>query len=886
MTRHNLTWVAALLLGVSLAGCRKPTPTPAPPQAVEQPSAPQLQQEAAPKRIIFFIGDGMGVAQLTAAQYAKGEVLEIMKMPWTSLITTHEHEFLTTDSAAAATALATGHKTHFEALSVTAGTTQEMEEDPAHHLHTLTELAHAHGLRGGLVATSRINHATPGAFGAHRSHRQSYEAIADDMSKSSLSVLLGAGAKAFNARSDGRDLLGEMVDGPKGRGQEQQAGWATATTVEELDAIDPAAQRVAALLAPSDFPYVESGEQPMSLSEMTTKAIEVLDRDNDAGWVLMVEGSFIDWCGHDLNGACAAVETIAMDEAVGVARAYAAQRDDTLIVVTADHETGAMSVLDPPNVARFTKLLGGEDGAAELVAQRDEDGALVRVAPPVQHVVVGARSSRPDATPLVEESLGLTHLDDARFTMVVGNLSLASRPYWRTKRRFSGAHTPALVSLHAEGPGARAVVQARDNADLGRVLRDLVAAAGEGTALALPTQPTQRPKNVVVLIGDGLGVGSITAAHYWHGGLRMLEMPVVGLSATHAADAIVNGSAASATAIATGYRTLKNAVGRRPDGDALVDAATVLELAEQRGLATGLVTTTALTHATTAAFFAHRDNRSDTEGIVADLLTLRERAGAPEVLFGGGARHVDEAARAALTAQGYAIATSWPPAGDSPILGMFAHDAMARAAVRVNDGDDATPTLTQMTEEALRRLADHDDGFFLMVEGGQIDWRMHEAATDTSVLAEVVEFDDAVAHVLAWAAQRDDTLVIVTSDHDHSLSVIDNHYAFKGGHCGVAEACGGPLKMQAIPVNARALRNADGFAERELQGDFGAPKMFLQYPWLVHEARKGHDVHAPHAANFVPIFAEGPMSEQLGGFVDQPQIGEFLLRWVRGVEPD
>ncbi len=858
-----LCWVGA---------CRKPTAEVPDPPGPETP-IPRTAPYSAPKRLVLFIGDGMGVGQITAATYANGANLQLLEMPHLGFMTTHEYEFLTTDSAASATAISTGVKTSYEAVSVKAGTAEDVETDRTNHMQTLLELASSLGLRTGIVSTSRVNHATPAAFGAHRFHRHQYEQIAADFVDSGIDVLIGPGSQNFTQRTDGRNLLTEMG----------AAGWATATTVAELDAIDPAAHRVVALLHPKDYPFLIDDEpRAMSLEDMTSRAIDVLDRGQPAGWVLLVEGSFVDWCAHNLDGRCAAMEVLDLDDAVGRARAYAATRTDTLVVVTADHETGGMSVIDPYYAARFADILGGEDAATQLAAHPDVDGKPVDAPPPFQHLAIGKRDATPSPAPLANPKvLGMSELVDGRATLVMGHFSMASRPYWKSKGRFYATHTPTIVSIHAEGAGAPLAAAARDNADLGKALRDLITVGAASGGGRLPIADDTRPRNVVLMIGDGMGLPAITAAHYWSSGVHMLDLDVRGLVSTHATDYLVNDSAATATALATGVRTRKKSVGKVVRDGAFVSSDTVLEIAERRGIATGIVTTTPITHATPAAFFAHQDDRYQIEGIAKDLVTLATRAGVPEVLLGGGAQDFDAATRDALVAAGYSISTEWPPPpGDVHVLGLLADDGLAPAAQRNNDDDPSTPSLSAMTEFALQRLETSATGFFLLVEGGQIDWRLHEGKRDSSVLAEVMDFDDAVATVTRWAAARGDTLVIVTADHDHTLSVIDNHYGFESGRCGVATQCGGPLELFALPVNATGVPHTEGFANVDLQGTYAPPQMYLQYAWPIQEGIAIKETRTPHSANFVPLFASGPRAERLRGFRDQPEIGRLLTAWA------
>ena len=878
---------AIILASASCSRTRVPAPAP-----VEAPAAvttaPQLVESQAPRRIILFIGDGMGVGALTAATYSKGAPLAMFTMPHLAWMTTHEYEFLTTESASSATAIATGMKTHYEAVSVVPGTTKAQEENPETHLQTLHELASSLGLGAGLVATSSIIHATPAAFAAHRNHRRDYPGLAEDFAASDLDVLFGAGWKRLE-NEGGTDYLAAMKDG----------GWFVAKSPEELAARPPGTTRVAALFHPKDMPFVIDAEpRAMKLSDMVTQAVGLLDEGHPDGWMLMVEGSFVDWCGHNLDVACAAAETLDLDEAVATGLEYARGRSDTLVVVTADHETAGVSVIDPDYAARYAKVLGGAEAATALAAFPPLDGKPRPSPPPFQHIPIGSSTFELAAEPIgstardgqprgTRDVWGMTELEDARATLVVGHLSMASRALWTKPDRFYGAHTPTMVPIFAEGAGARQVTAVRDNADLGKALRELISRGAADEVVTHPTPPDTRPRNVILFIGDGMGIPSVTGAYYHSGGLSMVDLPHQGIVATHAVDGLVNDSAASATAIATGERTRRGALGSAPHNGALAPLETVLERAERKGRRTGLVTTTSVTHATPAAFYAHRDKRGDTGGIVSDLVALTERVEGSDgidVLLGGGASDFEEPARAALREQGYAVATSWPlpteAVGAKKLLGLFAKDALPPATFRNNDDDPATPTLAELTNVALQRL-DNPDGFFLMVEGGQIDWRLHEGRRDASVLDEVADFDAAIAAALDFAAQRNDTLIVVTADHDHTMTLLDNHYGFVSGRCGAAASCGGTFEMIAIALAVDGIRNGAGLGRTDLQGDSAPPRLHLQYAWPVQEARLRVEISAGHSANLVPLFAYGPWGGRFEGFLDQPQIGDLLMQWAK-----
>jgi alkaline phosphatase len=851
------------------------SPSKKPPATYTAPGTEEatFKLAKAPKRIILFIGDGMGVPAVTAGAYANGAPLEMMQMPHMSLMRTHEFEYVTTDSAASATAFATGHKTHYEGVSVKPGTTQEQETDKAQHLSTMVDAARTAGWKTGLVATSRIVHATPAAFASHREHRSSYEEIALDMSTYGVDVLLGAGSDFFSKRKDGKDLLAEM----KGK------GYSIATSRAELEASAGKVDKLVGLLHEKDMPTVLEGGRVMSLAELTDAAIKTLDRENPEGYFLLVEGSLIDWEEHDMNGPGTVAEVLDFDKAVGVARKYASGRDDTLIVVTADHETGGLSVLDKPSSSKYMAILGGEEAATKSVASKDEK---ITYPAPVETIALGNKTSFGPAEGPV----------DALQTSF-GFLSVASRGMWEGGG-FSAAHTAAMVPLFTEGVGAELLAErVQDNADLGSFLRAAILETKKPGMLSpvdlamleskRDTFGARTPRNVILLVGDGMGVAAVTAGYYASGESSMMGMPVKGLVSTHGTDRVVNDSAATATALATGKRTRYGSVGVVPAsvGGDLVPSRSVLEAAEARGLKTGLVTSTTLTHATPASFFAHHAKRGEEQTIAKYFVDMPERipgSDGVDVAFGGGEARFSEELIADLRKQGVYYSTKWedqPAPAGKRVLRLLAPKGLPAAPERLVE-DAEVPSLETMTRSAISTLSGGEKGFFLMVEGGQIDWAQHDLERGQRLIDEITDFDRAVAAALEFAKEQGDTLVIVTADHDHTLSLLDNHYGFAKNRCGVAKRCGGDFEFIDLPVPTAKIHRGEGLDRSDLQGDYRPPKLLLQYGWLPQAAHNKTHISGPHSANFVPIFAYGPWATRFASYQDQPEVGQKLLEWA------
>ncbi len=274
------------------------------------------------KNVILLIGDGMGLSHIFAAMTANNDRLYIDQMPFVGLQKTKAKDNYRTDSAGAASALATGKKTNYGSISVD-------ENDLP--MPTILEIASGNGYATGLVAACKITHATPAAFIAHVSRRNQYEDIATFFVTDSLDVFLGGGSDDFCKRETGVNLRPAL----------EAIGFQIVTELPALKEIKSG--KVAGLFANGHLDtYPQRGE---FLVESTLKAMEILDQD-DKGFFLMVEGSQIDWAGHDNDLGYVVEEMLDFDRAVGEALKFAEKDGHTLVIVTSDHETGGLSVIN------------------------------------------------------------------------------------------------------------------------------------------------------------------------------------------------------------------------------------------------------------------------------------------------------------------------------------------------------------------------------------------------------------------------------------------------------------------------------------------------------------------------------------------------------------
>jgi alkaline phosphatase len=335
----------------------------------------------------------------------------------------------------------------------------------------------------------------------------------------------------------------------------------------------------------------------------------------------------------------------------------------------------------------------------------------------------------------------------------------------------------------------------------------LAACAPLQTESQAASSAPDKAKNVIMIIGDGMGpqqVGLLLAyakqapnSVITNGVTafdRIADNGRIGLSMTHANDNLVVDSAASATQLATGQLAGAEMIGANADG---YTAESILERAKALGKTTGLVSDTRITHATPAGFGAHQSHRSQENEIAVDLLNNDV-----DVMLSGGLRYWipqsanddQSAARQQLEAltegsvrikskrkdnrnliaeaqqKNYDLAFNLTQmnAADDKILGLFAYSALPNGIVESqtrNDPGRTIPTLKEMSEKAIKTLSKNDKGFFLMIEAGQIDWAGHYNDTGT-MLHEMLRMNETLNYVLDWAEGRDDTLVVVTADHE------------------------------------------------------------------------------------------------------------------------
>jgi len=304
---------------------------------------PQAKPNKKPKNIILMIGDGMGLAHVYSGMTANGGHLYLDNFKNIGFSKTNSSDKYVTDSAAGATALASGVKTYNGAIGV------NPEKKP---VTNILEMAAKKGIKTGLVSTSSITHATPASFIAHVDSRKSFDDIALDFLNNDIDVFIGGGLNNFEKRKDGKNLSQDL----------KAKGFQVCYTIPEIQKV-PSGKLAGLTAADHNKPMPERGEM---LVPATQAAVKLLSQSKK-GFFLMVEGSQIDFKAHKNDTPGVVLEMLDFDKAIGAALAFAASNKETLIIVTADHETGGMTLLDGDYktgkvVAKYTSL--GHSGIA------------------------------------------------------------------------------------------------------------------------------------------------------------------------------------------------------------------------------------------------------------------------------------------------------------------------------------------------------------------------------------------------------------------------------------------------------------------------------------------------------------------------------------------
>jgi alkaline phosphatase len=463
--------------------------------------------------------------------------------------------------------------------------------------------------------------------------------------------------------------------------------------------------------------------------------------------------------------------------------------------------------------------------------------------------------------------------------------------------------------------------------------QDAYFVAGAARATVAPSR--ERARNVIVFIGDGMGVSTVTAARIYAGQragrdgesnqLTMDTFPHTAFSRTYSDDLQISESASTATAITTGVKTRSGGLGltaraqRNACGDVAANTArSIFEIAEEAGLATGVVSTARLTHATPAAVYAHtpnrdwendaavaRDNGAPCADIARQLVEWPAGDGLEIALGGGRANFLPNTVTDPETptvkgqrADGRNLAAEWAArpghayvwnaeqlgaiSADSTtrVLGLFSPSHMAYEQDRARDSG-GEPSLAQLTAAAIRRVSLDTDGYVLMVESGRIDHAHHEGRAGEA-LSEAVAFDEAIRTALEMT-DRKDTLIVVTADHSHTLTI--SGYARRGtpilGLSTNSDGEGLALGTDSRPYTTLGYANGPGAVASGAQAGVHQRPDLSAVDTTAQDFRQQSLVplrSETHGGEDVPLYAWGPGDENFAGTLEQNVIFHLMAR--------
>ena len=276
-------------------------------------------QNSKKPNIIMMLGDGMGISQISSGMYSNNNYTSLERSKYVGLIKTHSSSNLITDSAAAGTAMSSGVKTKNRVVGM---------DDNYKPVKSILEICMDLGYSTGIIVTSTIVHATPASYYAKVKNRYQYENIASQLAKSGINFFVGGGERYFNDRSDNRNLIAEMED------------YFFATSIDTYK--NNNSNKIGYLTSYDDPIEKHKGREPSLpiLVESTIQKLENLDKP----FFLLIESAQIDWAAHDNDPMHMNSEMIEFDNTIKTVFDFIDKDDNTLVVITADHETGGAAI--------------------------------------------------------------------------------------------------------------------------------------------------------------------------------------------------------------------------------------------------------------------------------------------------------------------------------------------------------------------------------------------------------------------------------------------------------------------------------------------------------------------------------------------------------------
>ncbi|AUS27144.1 alkaline phosphatase [Paenibacillus polymyxa] len=425
-------------------------------------TAMAVEKDTTIKNVIILIPDGMANDATALARWYKGSSLTLDSMA-SGMVRTHSADAPIADSAPAGTAFATGHKSHTGYVGVLPdeatmpGQQPIAAGDAKKPVASILEASKLAGKSTGIIATSEIMHATPADFTAHYPDRKNYDALSMQQAYNGVDVVLGGGGKFLEpaGRKDGQDLIAQIKD----------QGYDFVTTPEGLK--NSTSSKLWGSFSPEALAYDldrDASKEP-SLAEMTTKAIDVLSK-NDKGFFLMVEGSKVDWAAHANDPTGIISDVLSFDEAVKVALDYAKQNQNTVVVAVTDHGNGGLTIGSSDTTSNYDKT--------PLASFIDP---LKKVKLTGEGLEAKLNADRSNIKEVLSTYFGITDLTDEEVKTIKdakeGSMNYAVGPIISKRANIgwtTGGHTGGDVVLYTYAPNGDRPSGVIDNTDVNKYM--------------------------------------------------------------------------------------------------------------------------------------------------------------------------------------------------------------------------------------------------------------------------------------------------------------------------------------------------------------------------------------------------------------------------------
>ncbi|MER2089928.1 MAG: alkaline phosphatase [Sporosarcina sp.] len=400
------------------------------------------------------------------------------------------------------------------------------------------------------------------------------------------------------------------------------------------------------------------------------------------------------------------------------------------------------------------------------------------------------------------------------------------------------------------------------------------------SAEAKNPQENEKVENIIFMIPDGYSSSYATNYRLFKGEESVMDPHLVGMHRTYSANSEVTDSAAAGTAMATGTKTNNGIISMDPAGNKL---ETILQAAEKSGKSSGLVATSTITHATPAVFGSHVETRANEKDIAPQLLQNDV-----DVILGGGKKYFSDDLLNKAKQDGYEIVSEAQSLTTvkkaDKLIGLFAEDSLSPELDREATDE---PSLQDMTSAAIDVLSNDKDGFFLMVEGSQIDWAGH--ANDAAwAMKDTEAFEKAVEAALDFAKKDKKTLVVIAGDHDTGGMSVGG-YGGSGANLEILKDVTATGDFMASQLNEErsniqeVVLNYTGITLSETEGNQikQASNPALQINSIISKHALVGWTHTGHTGTDIPVYAYGPQAHKFAGLIENTDFPQLMAEAMK-----